>query len=127
MTRIPPNGNATEWIKYLGAVSSLVVVVLLAPIATWLVFSTLDHSERLTAIESNRFTSVDSMRVYELLNEKADKMDVPPPIVTEAIKRMERDIRDIRAMLESHMHAHTGLLRPSGKRIRTSIVEEDDP
>lgn len=127
MTREPPNSNTTEWIKYLGAVSSLIVVLVMSPIAVWLIASTLDHSERITAIESNRFTSADSMRVYELLNQKADKDDVPPLIVTEAIKRMERDIREIRAMLESHMSTHSGRRSEAGS-IRPSLVPpgEDD-
>ena len=102
--RKPPNGNATEWIKYLGAVSSLIVVIVLAPIAVWLVGSALDNSHRLTVIESNRFTSVDAMRVYEELASKADKHDVPPPEVKQALRRLERDVREIRSML-AHLRA----------------------
>ena len=126
MTAHPPNSNATEWIKYLGAVSSLVVVVVLSPIAIWLVATTLDHSERIVSIEANRFTSTDSMRVYELLNQKADKNNVPPPVVSEAIERMERDIREIRALLEAHMNTHGGRRSSGGVRPAPVPPGEDD-
>jgi len=103
----PPNGNATEWIKYLGAVSSMVVVVVLAPIAVWLVGSSIDHDRRLTKIESNRFTSADAMKVYEALASKADKHNVPPPEVKQALVRLERDVRDIKEAIAEHLRRVT--------------------
>ena len=95
----PPNGAATAWIKYLGAVSSLILTVVLAPTITVLVYRSVDHGNRIAVIESNRFTSADAMKVYEMISAKADKQNVPPPEVKQALVRLERDVREIRAML----------------------------
>ena len=103
----PPNGNATEWIKYLGAVSSLILTVVLAPTITVLVYRSVDHGNRIAVIESNRFTSADAMRVYEMIAAKADKNNVPPPEVKQALVRLERDVRDIKEAIAEHLRRVT--------------------
>jgi hypothetical protein len=123
--RTPPNGSATEWIKYLGAVSSLLIALIVIPMGTWLILTTLDHSSRLTRIESNRFTSADAMKMYELLSRKADRADIPTPEVKQSLGRLERDVQEVRKMMEEHMTYHANGRQRGG--IGPDIIDRDDP
>ena len=102
-----PNGSATEWIKYLGSVSSMLVLVILIPVGSWLVLTTMDHGKRISVIESNRFTSADALLVYQKLAAKADKSEVPPPEVKQSLARLERDVRDIKEAIAEHLRRVT--------------------
>ena len=127
MALAPPNGRTSEWVKYLGAVSSMLLVLVVTPVGSWAAYTIIDHGKRISVIESNRFTSSDAMKVYETLAEKADKDSVPPPEVKQALTRLERDVREIRRLVEAHMTNHAGRRESSGS-IRPSIVPpgEDD-
>ena len=125
--KAPPNGTASEWIKYLGAVSSLILVVVLAPTITVLLARSVSHGSRLAVIEGNRFTAADAMRMYAAMALKADKSNVPPPEVTQSLIRLHQDMRDIKILVEAHMFRHAD---PRGRgSIGADIMPpgEDDP
>ena len=92
------------WANMMGAALSAVAVILLGIILNWVI----GIENRVTAIESNRFTSADAMRVYELLSKKADREDVPPPEVTQAIMDLRAAVARIEARQIEHITGHNG-------------------
>ena len=90
-----PNGAWGRWIRF--GLSVLVIPVLLF---------VLQIDRRVVRIEANRFTSVDAKAVYDMLGLKADKRDVPPPEVREALARIEADLRVVRDIMQRHIEKH---------------------
>ena len=58
----PPNGKTNEWLKFFGAVSSLILVLVVTPVAAALVSSSISLEKRLTTIEANRYTASMAMQ-----------------------------------------------------------------
>ena len=70
----------------------------------WILLTIIDHGQRLTAIEANRYTSQDALiaeravasqlsDLWRRMGEKADTDDVPPPEVLRRLESLEHLIQ----------------------------------
>ena len=116
---IPP---ITQGVRVFEVVTSGIQVAVLGFVA-WLSISTIDQGNRLTAIESNRYTSADALiaergnaeATYDILIEigqlrtdiagKANTKDVPPPEILRWLERLEKRIDLIDAEIERRHQA----------------------
>lgn len=101
-----PSSPVGKWVQLVG---TLVILPLLA----W----GFVIERRVTRIESNRFTASDGLNMYQALNDKADKEDVPPPEVQQAIARLNADIAEIKGDLKNHISDITAELREIRRRL----------
>lgn len=87
-----PNGQLGQWVRF---VSSAILIPAVVALLIWIIAI----ERRLTAIEANRFTAADGIRLVELLNSKADRSEVPPPEVRQRLDRIDKDIQEIKQMI----------------------------
>jgi hypothetical protein len=85
------NGRTWEWL-WRG------LTILFLPWAAWITLTIMEIRTSVAVIEGNRFTSRDAYQMMQVLDDKADKEDVPPEWfkdeVDELSDRLDRHIED---------------------------------
>lgn len=79
------DGNGKSW-DMLWKVLSVIAV----PWAMWASAMLIDVRERVAVIEGNRFDSDDAYRLMMIVNDKADKSEVPPAWFLREFNDLER-------------------------------------
>lgn len=85
------NGNAQKYWEWM----RLVLGTLIIPWCMWISFTLVGIDKRVAIIENNRFDSEDGRALWQELNAKADKNQVPPQWFIDQFNRLRDD-------LESH-------------------------
>lgn len=99
-----PNGRIAHWANVIGSVLSGVAVLMLSFGLKWII----EIEQRVTRIESNRFTSTMAIDLYEKLNEKADKADNPTPEVRQTLLELKSALQRLENRQIEHLTQHNG-------------------
>ena len=92
------NGNGRNWESFWRLLSVIAV-----PWAMWFSYMVIDVRERVAVIEGNRFDDGDATRLMMIINQKADKSDVPPQWFVDRLHRLELDMEKHESRVqESH-------------------------
>ena len=81
-----PDSRVAKWIQ-------LAASILILPVLGWGIFM----ERRVTALEADHLTAKDAIAIYDRLQLKADRAEVPPPVVIQRLDRLESDVAEVKA------------------------------
>jgi hypothetical protein len=86
------NGKASIGAWKILEIAVLALLAINTGLTGWTLNKVVNLSERITAIEANRFTAKDGLELWKEMAKKAYSDDVPPPEVLRRLDALERQI-----------------------------------